>query len=292
MTNRLSLAHLLLALAIVAIWGSNFVVIKLAIAHLPPLLFATLRFALVFFPLCLFLKRPAVPLRNLASYGILIGVGQFGLVFLALKGHISPGITSLVIQLQVFVTIGYAMVVGAEQLQLYQYAALGMAVLGLVLIAYFGGGSATPLGLAMIIGAALCWGIANVLSRAAGKIDMLAYVVWAAVFAVPPLLVLSLIFEGAQADWRGLQDADAFSWAAVVWQAVANTMFGYGAWAWLLARYPSASVAPMALMVPIFGMSTSALVLGEPMEGWKLAATALVLCGLAVNLLWPRLPRV
>ncbi|MDE2445388.1 MAG: EamA family transporter [Alphaproteobacteria bacterium] len=287
--TRLSNLHILLALAIVAIWGSNFVVIKLAIAHLPPLFFACLRFTLVFFPLCLFLKRPAVPLSNLAGYGLLIGVGQFGLVFLALKGQISPGITSLVLQLQVFVTIGYSVIKGNEKLRAYQYVALGMAVLGLALIAYSGGGSATPLGLAMIIGAAFSWGFANVVSRAAGKIDMLAYVVWAAVFAVPPLLALSLVFEGWQADLQGLQQADAFSWAALVWQSVANTMFGYGAWAWLLARYPSASVAPMALLVPIFGMSTSAIVLGEPMEPWKLAATALVLGGLALNLLWPRL---
>ena len=288
MNAQLSRAHFLLALAVVAIWGSNFVVIKLALNHLPPLLFATLRFALVFFPLALFLKKPNVSFSNLASYGLLIGVGQFGLLFIAMKGHISPGITSLVIQLQVFVTIGISVFRGSEKLGLYQYVAFGLAVLGLANIAVYGGGSATPLGLFLVICGAISWGIANIVNRAAGKIDMLAYVVWAAVFSVPPLFILSLIFEGWRADLAGVQQADLLSWAAVVWQAVANTMFGYGLWGWLLERYPAATVAPMALLVPIFGMSTSALVLGEAMPAWKIIAAGLVLSGLALNLFWPR----
>ena len=230
MLAPLTRTHFLLALSVVAIWGSNFVVIRLALNHLPPLFFATLRFALVFFPLALFIKRPAVTFANLASYGLLIGVGQFGIMFIAMKGHISPGITSLVIQLQVFVTIGISVFRGSEGLHLFQYAALGIAVLGLAVIAYYGGGSATPLGLFLVICAAVSWAIANVVNRAAGKIDMLAYVVWAAMFAILPLFILSLIFEGWQADWVGLQQADALTWAAVLWQSVANTMFGYGVW--------------------------------------------------------------
>ena len=205
-----------------------------------------------------------------------------------MKGHISPGITSLVIQLQVFVTIGISVFRGSEKLGLYQYVAFGLAVLGLANIAVYGGGSATPLGLFLVICGAISWGIANIVNRAAGKIDMLAYVVWAAVFSVPPLFILSLIFEGWRADLAGVQQADLLSWAAVVWQAVANTMFGYGLWGWLLARYPAATVAPMALLVPIFGMSTSALVLGEAMPAWKIIAAGLVLSGLALNLFWPR----
>jgi O-acetylserine/cysteine efflux transporter len=288
MNTQLSHTHFLLALAVVAIWGSNFVVIKLALNHLPALLFATLRFVLVVFPLVFFIKHPPVSWANLASYGVLIGAGQFGLMFIAMKGHISPGITSLVIQLQVFVTIGISVLRGSEKLRLYQYVALGLAILGLAIIAIYGGGSATPLGLFLVILAAISWGIANIVNRAAGKVDMLAYVVWAAVFSVPPLFILSLIFEGWQADLAGVQQADWLSWAAVIWQSVANTMFGYGAWGWLLSRYPAATVSPTALLVPIFGMSTSALVLGEGLEIWKLASAGLVLGGLALNLFWPR----
>ncbi len=82
--------HLLLALAVVAVWGSNFVVIKAALAQLPPLTFALLRFCLALLPAVFFLRRPAVPWRHLAAYGVLIGAGQFGLLFIAMDGHISP----------------------------------------------------------------------------------------------------------------------------------------------------------------------------------------------------------
>ena len=68
-----------------------------------------------------------------------------------------------------------------------------------------------------------------------------------------------------------------------------NTLFGYASWGWLLARHPAATISPIALLVPVFGMSTSALLLGEPLPAWKLAATALVMSGLALNLAWPRL---
>ena len=142
--------HLLLALAVVAVWGSNFVVIKLALAHLPPLLFAALRFALAFFPAVLLLPRPAASWRNLAAYGVLIGVGQFGVLYLAMKGNISPGLASLVIQTQVFFTIVLAMRVARERVQPYQWLALALGAGGIAVIGAHTGGDTTALGLLMV----------------------------------------------------------------------------------------------------------------------------------------------
>jgi O-acetylserine/cysteine efflux transporter len=112
--------------------------------------------------------------------------------------------------------------------------------------------------------------------------------VWSSAAAVPPLVVMSLVFEGWPAIEAGLVQADAATWAAVLWQAVGNTLFGYAAWGWLLARHPAASITPMALLVPVFGMATASWWLAEPLPAWKLIAAALVLCGLALNMLWPR----
>jgi O-acetylserine/cysteine efflux transporter len=127
------------------------------------------------------------------------------------------------------------------------------------------------------------------LSRAAGQINMIAYVVWSSLFAVPVLLTLALLFEGREAVSLGLQNAGPLTWLAVAWQAWGNSIFGYAAWGWLLSRYTAATITPMALMVPLFGMGASALWLGESMPDWKLVAAALVLGGLTLNLLWPRL---
>ena len=116
--------------------------------------------------------------------------------------------------------------------------------------------------------------------------NMLAYVVWAALFSVPPLLVLSLLLEGPGAIAAGVARAGWVTWAAVLWQSVGNTMFGYACWGWLLSRYPAATIAPMSLLVPVFGFGASAILLHEPLPVWKIAATLLIMAGLAVNLLW------
>lgn len=281
--------HLALALAVMAVWGTNFVVIKLALAHLPPLTLAALRFTFAFLPLALFIKRPAVSWTNLATYGVLIGAGQFGLLFTAMRSDITPGLASLVVQVQVFFTIGLSMRLTGEKVAHYQIAALLLAVAGLAVIALHTDGSATPLGLILVVGSALCWALGNMTSRAAGPVNMLAYVVWSSLFAVPPLLGLSLLTEGWPRISTGIAAADGKTWAAVLWQSVGNTMFGYGAWGWLLSRHPAASVAPLALLVPVFGLGASALLMGEAMPVWKLAAFALVMAGLALGILWPQL---
>jgi O-acetylserine/cysteine efflux transporter len=286
-TRSLPLTHLLLAVAVAGVWGTNFVVIKVALAHLPPLLFAALRFVLAFLPAAFFFKRPAVRWTNLAAYGVVIGAGQFGLLYIAMQNDISPGLASIVIQMQVFFTIGLAMWISSERLQRFQWLALLLAAAGLAMIALSGGASATPKGLVLVLLAAMAWASGNVLARSAGPVNVLGYVVWASVFSFPPLFVLSFLFEGWSAIRAGVAGSDWLTWAAVLYQSAGNTLFGYATWAWLLARHPAATISPIALLVPVFGMSTSALLLSEPMPAWKLIAAGLVMSGLALNLVWP-----
>ena len=283
--------HALLALAVVAVWGSNFVIIKMALRELPPLTLATLRFAFAFAPAALFIKRPAAPWRDLAAYGMLIGVGQFGLIFIAMNGHISPGLASLVVQTQVAFTIGFSMRLAGERIAPFQVFALILAAIGIGIIALHAGAGNTPLGLAMVLGAALCWAGGNMVAKRSPGANMLGYMVWSSLFSIPPLVILSLVFEGWPAIAATVRHADAWAWAAVLWQSGANTLFGYAAWAWLLARHPAATITPVSLLVPVFGIAASAWLLAEPLPAWKLGAAALVLGGLALNLLWPRLRR-
>ena len=283
--------HALLALAVVAVWGSNFVVIRVGLEDLPPLMFGALRFTLALLPAVFFLKRPAVPWKHLAAYGVLIGAGQFGLLFLAMDGHISPGLASLVMQMQVFFTVALAAWISRERVRPFQLFALALAAAGLIVIALNTDAETTPLGLGLSLLAALCWAGGNMVVKASGQVNALAYVVWASLFSIPPLVAMSLLFEGWPAIAEGFRDADLRTWAAVVWQSVGNTMFGFAVWGWLLARHPAATVTPWALLVPVFGMAASAVALGEALQPWKLAAAGLVLAGLAVVVVWPRLRR-
>ncbi|WP_026091020.1 EamA family transporter [Sandarakinorhabdus sp. AAP62] len=279
---------LLLALAVVTVWGSNFAVIGATLQSLPPLLFAALRFTVVVFPLIFFVRRPAVSWRILAFYGLAIGVGQFGLLFIAINGHIAAGLASLLMQSQVVFTIGMAMVGGNERLKPLQYAALALALGGVAVIAGQTGGEVTATGIALVLGASFGWSLGNMAQRAAGKVDMLGFITWSSLFAVPPLAGLALWFEGWPAIETALRSTTPAIWLAVAWQAVGNTLFGYGAWGWLLARYPATSVAPTSLLVPVFGMASTAIWLGEALPPWKLLAAALIISGLAFNLLASR----
>ena len=285
MKPHLSWRDAILALAIVFVWGTNFVVIRLGLDALPPLFFATLRFLFVVLPAIFFLPKPKVSWSNLAFYGVCIGLFQFGLLFIAMNGHIPPGLASLVVQMQVFFTIGLSMWRTGERIKPHQLAAFALAIAGMAVIAAHNGHGVTLLGLGLVLLAATGWALGNQAGREAGKVNMLAYVVWAALFSVPPLLILSLLLEGPAAILAGVKQAGPVTWAAVAWQSVGNTMFGYACWGWLLSRYPAATVAPMSLLVPVFGFGASALLLGEPLPFWKIAATLLIMAGLALNLL-------
>ena len=287
-TAQLSGRDLLLAILVVAVWGTNFVVMRIGLDRIPPLLFASLRFLFTLLPAVFFLGRPPVPWRNVAAYGLLGGAGQFGLLYLAIQGHIAPGLASLVIQMQVFFTIAVAVPLANERVRAFQVVALLVATAGIVVIAAHTDLATTPAGLVLVLLAALCWAGANLLVKSSRAPNMLAYVVWASLFAAPPLLVLSVLTEGGPAILHGLTRAGWAIWAAVLWQAAGNTLFGFAVWGWLLSRYPAASVTPLALLVPVFGMGGAALWLAEPLPVWKLLAAGLILGGLATNVFYPR----
>jgi O-acetylserine/cysteine efflux transporter len=283
----MSPAHMGLAFLVVLIWGTNFVVAKVALADFPPLLFVVLRFVFSALPLVFFLDRPRTPWRWLALYGVFLGVGQFGLLFYAMVADISPGLASLVVQAQVFFTIGLSAWLFRERIGRVTIAGSAVAIGGLALIASRLDGSSTHAGLALVLAAAFFWACANIVvkkayAQAREKFSMVNFVAWASIFAIPPLAALSLAVEGPHAAWHALAHAGWGGWVAVAWQVLGNTLFAFAAWSFLLARYDAAVVSPYALLIPVFGMGASALVLGESLPAWKLAGGALVLGGIAI----------
>jgi O-acetylserine/cysteine efflux transporter len=283
--------HLLLALAAVLVWGSNFVVIQFALAELPPLTMAALRFTMAALPAALLLPRPAVPWGQLAAYGLFVGAGQFALLYTAMAQDISPGMASLVIQTQVFFTLLLAVVFAGERVQRFQGVALALAAGGIGVILLHTGGSVTPLGLLLTLAAAFSWACGNLVGKRAGRVNMLAYTVWSSFFAAAALWALVAWHDGLANGLGAIRAASPKAWLAMGWQAYANTLFGYGVWSWLLSRHEASRVVPFALGVPVVGMVVASVVVAEPLPGWKLAAAGLVLAGLALNVFWPALRR-
>jgi O-acetylserine/cysteine efflux transporter len=229
-----------------------------------------------------FLAPPKAPAWAVALYGLLIGVGQFGLLFLAIHDGFPVGLASLVIMAQVFFTILLAWVWLGERPRRAQIVGaavgfIGMAVIGSERLA---GASLGPF--LLVILAALFWGAGNVLAKSVGKVDMLAFTVWSSLAAPLPLIALSLAVE-----WTGGVMALAHPGWKLVISVLAlsygGTLFGYGLWARLLAHHSAATVTPFALLVPVVGMIAAALLFGESLSALELAGGALVMAGLALN---------
>lgn len=277
--------HQLVAILVTLIWGTNFVVIRYGLDELEPFTFAALRFALVAFPLVFFFPRPKTSWLNLASYGLFIGFGQFGLLYWVMQENITPGLASLILQMQVFFTVLLALLFMGEKVRPGQVIALCLSFSGLALIFLHTDGQTTRLGVAVALVAAASWACGNMVVKKAGAVDILGFIVWSSVFSLPPLALIAWYRGGVEGILLNIQEASWMTWTAVLWQSIGNTLVGYGLWNLLLNRYSAAIVTPWALLVPVFGMSASAVLLAEPLFWWKLLAMALIFAGLALNML-------
>jgi len=289
MKTHLTRRDLALMLAVVALWGFTFVPIKVGLNEMPPFAFVALRFFFAAVPLVFFIKPPKMPARYVVAYGLAIGVCQFGLLFLGMKLGMPAGLSSLVIQLQVFFTIGLGIGFLGDHLRRENAIGAAIATLGIVLLALHKietGANATFIGFLLVIAAAFAWAAGNVIAkRAAGAHDddMFALVVWSSLVPPLPLAALSYAFEGGSAVASALIHASALAWGCALFLAYPSTLFGFASWAGLLHRYPTALVSPFALLIPVSGLLSGALFLGETLAPLQAAGAALVLAGLCVN---------
>lgn len=279
----MTIKHQLLALLVTFIWGTNFVFIKYGLDDFPSFLFAAMRFSIAAIPLVFFFPKPNVDWRLIAAYGLFIGVGQFGILFWAMRSDISPGLASLVIQSQAFFTILLAGLLMSEKIRILQMIALAISVLGILLIFFNTDGEITKLGLMLTLFGAASWACGNLVIKKVGSVDIIAFIAWSSLFAAVPLLLLSFYLEGSERIVESIVQASWLGWLALIWQTVGNTLIGYGLWNVLLREYSAIVVVPWSLLVPVFGMSASFLVLGESMPLWKLTAGALIISGLILN---------
>jgi len=284
-----------LTIAIVALWGFSFVPIKLGLREIPPFALAALRFFFAAVPLVFFIRRPQMPWRFVVTYGFAIGVCQFGLLFLGMQLGMPAGLSSLVIQVQVFFTIGLGIQYLGDRVSAQNLVGAAIATAGIVLLAAFkliGGATTTLTGFVLVLLAALSWGVGNVVAkRAAGdhEPDMFALVVWSGLVPPIPLIVMSYFFEGGAAAWDAVLHASWIAWASVLFLAWGATLFGFASWAGLMHRYPTGLISPFALLIPVSGLASGALFLGESLATMQIAGVLLVFAGLVVNVYGARI---
>jgi len=281
--------HLFLAVLVTAVWGLNFPVTKLGLAAIDPLLLTALRFTLAALPWVFFVKRPPIAIKWLAAYGLIFGVAMWALINLGIEWGVPPGTAALLIQFSAFFTMGWGVLLFREQLSYAQMLGMGLAVLGLISIILASPGQGTTLGYALLLVSALSWSVGNVLIKQSKVREMFAFVVWASVFPPLPLLLLTWLAHGS-APFTAL--VTHFEWVALfslLFQVYAATHFCYWGWNLLLREYPVSRVAPLSLLIPVFGIAGSMLILGHRVGASEGVSIALILSALVVGLLkWPR----
>ncbi|MDO4636914.1 MAG: EamA family transporter [Lautropia sp.] len=283
--NRFHPLHHLIAACIVLVWGCTFVAIRLGLETLPPIFLTFLRFLFCAVPAIFFLRPPPLPWYQVIAYGVANFACQFGFLFSAMHLGVSPGLASVVLQVQAFITIALGALLLGDRPSRTQAMGAMVAFSGLVVIACNLGGDMPLPGLFLMLLAACSWAGGNIISKGFKvQIDALALVAWGALAAAPVILLMSLLLEGPTRIGNAMQQADWTTVGSVAYLGYASTLVGYSLWNFLLRHYPVPMVAPLTLLVPIVGMGSSALLLGEPMQRWKLLATALIILGLAVNM--------
>jgi O-acetylserine/cysteine efflux transporter len=281
MGDAMPVRHRLLAVAVAATWGLNFVVIEVGLEEVPPLLLCALRFALVSAPLVWFVERPPIPWRLLLGIGVALGVVKFGLLFCSMDVGMPAGLASVVLQAQAPFTLLLAAATLRERPSRGQLIGLGCALAGIGVIAAAGEGGVTAAGLSMCVAAAGAWAVANLLMKRASGAEPIALMVWISLIPPLPLLGLSLLVDGPHAVGGALAHLDLRSLGAIAYIAFLSTLGGFAAWSWLMRAYPAGQVASFALLVPPFGLGFGALLLGEPLGPPQLLAAALVVAGVA-----------
>ena len=298
MSTSLSRADWAKALVVVVVWGLNFVVMKWGLATLSPLVLCALRFLAASLPFLLFVRPPRhLSWGVMAAYGLVQGVGQFGLLFTGMQLGMPAGMSSVVLQTQAFITMLMAAALLGETPHRWQWLGLCIAIGGLAFIGAAHGDGASGMTLAgflLTVGAAAMWAGSNLLTRVAarqGPYEPVSFIVWSSVFPIVPLLLLACVVDGSEAVVQQLRGLGGRELGVVAYLALLSTLLGYGLWTRLLQRYAASIVAPLSLLVPVVGLLSAMLLLGERPTVVQWLGTAAVLLGMAINQfggLWAR----
>jgi len=281
--------HVVLAVLITAIWGVNFSVIKLGLATVDPFILAGIRFSLCALPAMFFIRKPDVPWRYIIGYGLVFGIGLWGVVNLGIKAGLSAGIASLVLQFSAFFTLLLGSWVFKEALTRFQVLGILIALAGLLCIITISDGSVSLTGVSLVLVGAASWSVANIISKKARTRDVFGFLVWASAFAPIPLFALDYAVNGSAGYTALVSQVNTTTVLSILFQVYPNTLFAYWVWNSLLKTYPVSTVAPLSLLVPIFGMLGSVVVFNESVPVSKVLAVVLIVLGLAVGLYGQRI---
>lgn len=277
------MTHRALAALVAVLWGVNFLAIHTSLEQFPPLFLVALRFAIIAVPTILLVPRPDVPLTWLVGYGLGFGTVQFIGLYLGMAMGFPAGLASLVLQASAPFTVVLGALLLGERVGLTQRVGIAVAVGGLVLVGVSRATATSVLPFVLVVLGGLGWAFGNLCSRLARAPKPLHLTLWMSVVPPLPMLVLSLLVEGpariASSLGTSVSAAAAPAWVGLAYTVLFGTVVGSGIWVWLMARHPAGVVAPYSLLVPVVGILTAWLVLGERPTAIELLGGVLVIAG-------------
>jgi O-acetylserine/cysteine efflux transporter len=280
--------HLLLVLLVILIWGINFIFVKLGLQEIPPLLLCALRFLFASVPAVFFIKPPDLPVKTVAAYGLFMFALQFSLIFISMHVGMTPGMASLIMQVQVFFSLFFAAIIFGERPKATQIFGALVSFAGIGIVAFHFDQNVSLLGFLLILGSAASWGVGNLIAKKLKPNHLISVVVWSTFIICLPMFALSLIFEGPASLVSTYHNITWKGFGSLLYIVYASTWLGYGAWNWLLGKYPVNVIVPFTLLVPLVGIVSSVIVFDEPFQSWKCVACLLVISGLCINILSSR----
>jgi len=291
-SSSFSTRDLLSALLVVIIWGTNFVAMKVGLRSLTPFQMGAARYVFAILPLILFVKPPKLAPKWVIAYGLSQGVGQFGFLFLSLKVGMSASLASVILQTQVFFTAIFGFMLLKERTSRALLAGLALAAVGLGCFAAsslqsVSASDITPAGFALCLTGAAMWAVSNIVVRSAQKtspgFDVISFIVWCGAVPIIPFVLLSLAFDDPATRWQWT-DAPLAAWISVAYIGWMSTIVGYAMWTRLLKRHPVNRVAPFSLGVPVVGITSGMVALGDVISGWQWAGIALIVAALVCTM--------
>jgi O-acetylserine/cysteine efflux transporter len=272
-----------LLFVLMALWGFNFSVIKLGVNTIDPLVLTALRFSFAVFPLIFFVKKPDVQWRYLIAYGLSFGVGVWGMTTLSIDAGLSLGMASLLLDMSVVSGLFVGWLFLNETITRNKLLGCGLALLGLGLIMYADGGAVTTKGLILVLTASMFWSVNGLIVKRANTKAVFAFNIWGMLFAPIPLLLLAVLTQGTDVVTELPKQFNAFALFSVLFQAYPTTLLGYWFWNKMIMKYTVSAVAPMTLLVPVFGILGGYLFYDEVISLVQVVAAALILAGLFVS---------
>jgi O-acetylserine/cysteine efflux transporter len=254
--------HLAFLLLINCVWALATVATKVALGQIPPLMATAMRFSLIGLVLLPVLRWQHGRMKHIAAIAVCAGGIQLGLFYTGLAQSSGVASTAILTQLGVpFSTIMSIFFLG-ETVRWRRWTGIVIAFSGTMILGFDPRVFDHPTGVGLVLASTVVAAGASILLRRLDGVGVFQLQAWIAVISAPLLIPFSLVFESGHI--AAIQAADAFTFACIIYTAMASSLVGHGGLYFLLQRYPISLVMPFTLLAPFLTVVFGITFLGEP----------------------------